>query len=99
MGIEYRGVVVVGYDYDEAFAIAQKIGVENLDELDFDIFQPAYDAPAEYSIYGVRLAKSGTYDYAEIDLKALDIKAYTIINEYEETYGIRPRVWLMSQGY
>lgn len=98
MSIEYRGVIVIGYNYDEAFDIATKMGLETLHRLPFDMYQPSYDAPVEYSIFGTSLVKSGDYDYTWFDPEDMDNTAKGLSDEYEENFGIRPKVYLMAQG-
>ena len=99
MGIEYRGVIVIGYDYDEASQIAETLGLDDVDELSFDMFQPGYDAPSGESIFGTELVKSGDYDYTWFDPEDVDNTSRIITDEYEAKYGIRPKVYLMAQGW
>lgn len=99
MGVEYRGAIVIGYDYDEALQIAQTLGLDDVEDLQFEMFAPSYDGPPEYSIFGQYLAKSGDYDYIEFDTEDVDNTAKVLADEYEANFGIRPRVYLMAQGW
>lgn len=99
MGVEYRGAIVLGYEYDEACKIAETLGLDDVEELQFEAFAPSYDGALQDSIFGESLEKSGDYDYVEFDTEDVDNTAKVLADEYEANFGIRPRVYLMAQGW
>lgn len=99
MGVEYKGAIVVGYTYDEALQIAEGLGLEAVGDLAFDMYSPSYDGDEDESIFGQRIEKTWAYMYNEIDLEDLDNTAKVLSDEWEGNFGVRPKVYLMAQGY
>lgn len=99
MSVEYRGAIIVGYTYDEAAQIAEELGLEEVGELAFDMYSPSYDGDEGESIFGERIASSSSYSYTTIDTEDLDNTVKVLTEQYEAHFGIRPSVYLMTQGY
>lgn len=99
MGVEYKGAIVLGYDYDTAVVIAEDLGLEEVGDLAFDMYSPSYDGTEDESIFGQRIETTWAYMYNEINLEDLDNTVRVMSDEWEANFGVRPKVYLMAQGY
>lgn len=104
MGIEYRGVLCVGYDWDELeelmdyFPINESLDYyEWIEENDLSSFSPYYDADKEDCIYGIEVVGSDDYSYFEVGEK-LDQKIEHFVQKYIEKFSKRPKVYIMAYG-
>lgn len=109
MGIEYRGVVVLGYTYREVRD--EKERLQNLEIIDqgisvtefaeehgLDRFAPYYDAGCGDCIFGTEVC--GTYDYS-VSLIDLNDIAETVLSETPELVSsirAEPNLYLMAAG-
>jgi hypothetical protein len=108
MGIEYRGVIVVGYDWDEVNQVYDAAGEANpdqeLDLYDFceerglESFSPYYDADQYDCIHGLKVTGSQDYSYADIDLELVQAKVKVLKAELLNEFGVEAGVYIMAQG-
>lgn len=105
MGIEYRGVIVVGYDWDEVNKIYDAVNTyEELDLYDFceerglESFSPYYDADQSDCIHGLKVTGSQDYSYADIDLELVHAKVKLLKAELLDEFGVEAGVYIMAQG-
>jgi hypothetical protein len=86
MGVDYQAVLVVGLDRDE-FA---EQDTEDLYDKGLSFYSTYYDG--SYGIVGIPVAKSGVYDYREVEddltLKIIDAKNkfFEITKKYGKLY-------------
>jgi len=102
MGISYRGVIVVGYTYDQAHKLYE------LDEQAHDFGDwadseglercgPYYDADSDDCIYCVVVANTNSYSVEELD-GDLPERIGTTQVELTQKYSEQPGVYLMAEG-
>lgn len=102
MGIEYRGMLCVGYTYDhlselEGFSEDDRDCYEFCEDKGLNYFSPYYDADSTTCIYGKEVIRSQGYSYTEID------KVDELISEAKDKmskeFGIVPKAYLMAHGW
>jgi len=105
MGIEYRGVIVVGYDWDELNQVYDAADPDQeLDLYDFceerglESFSPYYDADSSDCIHGLKVTGSQDYSYADIDLELIQAKVKLLKAELLNEFGVEAGVYIMAQG-
>ncbi|MNC06474.1 hypothetical protein D3C75_539870 [compost metagenome] len=113
MSIEYRGVLVLGYEYDEMQEILNTgnyqgaFDDEHWDHMDdqekreylsLDSFSPYYDGGSDDSIHGWRVVRSPDYYYAEVFQSTLD-GIPDKVKTMTATYGVVPKLYIMSEGH
>lgn len=110
MGVEYRGVLVVGYDYDELQTVIDK-NLNRFEGVDIDElstreqaeflgmgkYSPYYDADMDDCIYGWSIARSDDYSAARVRLKDLQGMEGTIQGMMDE-FGLMPDIYIMAEG-
>ena len=109
MGITYRGVLVVGYDYEEfeeiynQFKIDNKTEAEDLyefwEEMSFERFSPYYDADDGDCIYGKEVATSPDYSVRELSAENLNNNIFAAEEVLEDSTGFAPRLYIMANGW
>lgn len=102
MGIEYRGVVCVGYNHDQLENMMEEIGYEEgtcefYESNDLESLSPYYDADPEDCIYGLVAFKSS--DYWMVEVSDVDAKIKEIQNKLLKQFGIQPKAYLMAHGW
>lgn len=104
MGIEYRGVICVGYDYDEAMEILNNANYEGdlydfCEELGITSYSPYFDAPYEDCIFGEEVESSG--DYCFTNISNVDQKIEEAIEKLNKKLqvSIRAKAYLMAHGW
>lgn len=102
MGIEYRGVVCVGYNHEQMENLMEEVEYEEgvyefYDSHNLESFSPYYDADSEDCIYGVVVAKSGDYQHKEVS--GLDSKIVEAQAKLLKQFGIQPKAYLMAHGW
>lgn len=110
MGVEYRGVLVVGYDQDELNNLVEinphvfeGVDVEDLSSREkaeafgFQSYSPYYDADMADRIYGWTIARSDDYSATRVRIKDLQGVEGTIQNMTDE-HGLIPSVYIMAEG-
>ena len=109
MGVEYRGLICVGYDYDQVEALYEEclddsgdLKYENLYEFcegeGLESFSPYYDADREDCIYGSSIVASNDYSYKELDME-LDSSIAHELRDLYERFTMTPKAYLMAQGW
>lgn len=70
MGVEYRGVICVGYDYDEITEIIDDRYDGDIydfcEEVGISVFSPYFDAEYQDCIFGYKVFSSDDYCYEVI---------------------------------
>jgi hypothetical protein len=103
MGIEYRGVICVGYTLEEIedlpnYCSDDEHGVyEFCEDKGLDSFSPYYDADAEHCIYGRKILKTESYSYTEVE--NLDELIAEAKDNLEKEFGVVPKAYLMAHGW
>lgn len=102
MGIDYRGVVCVGYNYDQMENLMEEVEyTEGISEFyesqNLNPFSPYYDAGSDDCIYGLAVAKTGDYQYLEVS--ELDVKIAEAQDKLLKQFGIQPKAYLMAHGW
>jgi hypothetical protein len=99
MGVEYRGQLCIGYNYDQMLQIVEEFGSGgDYADLGFEMFSPYYDADKEDSIFGYSIARSGVYDYRSVDdskLAEITIRKQMLYHKFL----ITPQTYIMAEGY
>lgn len=104
MGVEYRGVLIVGYTHSQIESMVEAIDPEAdlmdfVEEADLDYAGPYYDACRTDCIFGRIVAKSGTYSTRELDAFALDELITAVFDELTAEWGVTPKLYIMAEGY
>lgn len=111
MGIEYRGVLCVGYTYEEVSDLYEKCEdangdykYENIYEFcegeGLESFSPYYDADKEDCIYGKGAVVGSCYSYKEIsDPLELGSNIAYQIRDMQEEFTIEPKAYIMAHGW
>lgn len=102
MGIEYRGVVCVGYNHDQVENLMEEVDYEEgvyefYESHNLESFSPYYDADYEDCIYGLAVAKSGDYQYSEVS--GMDARIVQVQDKLLKQFGIQPKAYLMAHGW
>ena len=102
MGIEYRGVVCVGYNHDQIENLMGEVEYEEgvcefYESNALESFSPYYDADREDCIYGLIAFKSG--DYWMVEVSDVDNKIKELQGKLLKQFGIQPTAYLMAQGW
>ncbi|MNQ24617.1 hypothetical protein D3C85_378160 [compost metagenome] len=103
MGISYRGVLCVGYTYDQALELMgenQENVYDWIEDNGLESHSPHYDADSEDCIYGYTVFRSGEYSYNKIpDDIELRIKYFKdqLISEYGDS--VMPEAYIMAHGW
>lgn len=102
MGVEYRGVVCVGYNHDQMENLMEEVEyqdglMEFYESHNLNSFSPYYDADYEDCIYGLVVAKTDDYQYVEVS--GLDAKIVEIQEKLLKQFGIQPKAYLMAHGW
>lgn len=110
MGIEYRGVLCVGYTYEQAQALYEKYENEKeglTDCVEFYVFceqqgltsfSPYYDADKEHCIYGDEIESSDDYCYAQVG-KGLDERIKAVSDRLSKEFFLEPKAYIMAHGW
>lgn len=109
MGIEYRGVLCVGYTYEQAQALYEECEDENGDykyENFYDFceaegltsFSPYYDADKSACIYGDEIESSDDYCYAVVD-KGVDERIKAVSDRLSKEFFLEPKAYIMAHGW
>lgn len=109
MGVEYRGVLCVGYTYKEAEQLYESCEDENGDykyedfydfceEEELTSYSPYYDASKEHCIYGDAIESSGDYSY-EVVSDELDERIRSAAYSLKERFGVMPKTYIMAHGW
>lgn len=110
MSTEYRGVIVVGYeklDIEDTLAgfPGSRLGWENYDfgdrcdALDLERFSPYVDADCEDCVFGYPVFECRGYQHSVISLSAQEAKAQQLVVDLENKFGVKPKIYLMAQGW
>ena len=100
MGVEYRGVICVGYTLEEIenlpnYASDEENGVyEFCEDKGLDSF---YDADSEYCIYGRKVEASPDYGIKEV--ANLDELIAEAKDNLTKEFGVVPKAYLMAYGW
>lgn len=108
MGVEYRGVLCVGYTYDQVKDLYEKCEDENGDYKYENIYEfcegesltsysPYYDADAEDYIYGDQVESSNDYCYALVG-DNVDQRIKEVSDRLEKEFFIKPQPYIMAHG-
>ena len=108
MGVEYRGVLCVGYTYNQVKDLYEKCEDENGDYKYENIYEfcegegltsysPYYDADKEYCIYGEEVVSSDVYCYEVVGI-GLDLMILKITNKFEKEFFVKPETYIMAHG-
>lgn len=112
MSVNYRGLLILGYEWDTVQEIlpgANYQGAfedehwddmdtqEKLEYLNLNGHACCYDGGRDESIFGWKVARSGTYDYREVS--ASDIEGIQSMSvAMTATYGVVPKLYIMAEG-
>jgi hypothetical protein len=104
LGVEYRGVMIVGYTHDQMEDIVEAIDpdaslMDFVEEADLDYSGPYYDACRTDCIFGKIVAKSGTYSTREVDARALDLGIQNAVADLTSEWGVEPKLYIMAEGF
>lgn len=111
MGVEYRGVLCVGYTYEQAQALYEECEDENgdykyenfyefCDAEGLTSFSPYYDADSDDCIYGQAIVESGCYSYEEIPDPAETGSNITHqIRDLHKQFSVEPKAYIMAHGW
>lgn len=103
MGVEYRGVICVGYTLEEIesfpnYATDEEHGVyEFCENLGLEQFAPFYDDDVENCIYGREVVASP--DYFHTVVGNLDELIAEAKDNLSKEFGVVPKAYLMAQGW
>lgn len=100
MGVEYRGVICVGYDYNQLTEIEGFYDgnfYEFCEDKGLNSFSPYYDADSADCIYGRVVAASPDYGFKEIG--NLDELIAEAIDNLTKEFGVIPKAYLMADGW
>ena len=108
MGVEYRGVLCVGYTYDQVKDLYEKCEDENGDYKYENIYEfcegegltsysPYFDADAEDCIYGDQVESSNDYCYALVG-DNVDQRIKEVSDRLEKEFFIKPQPYIMAHG-
>lgn len=104
MGVEYRGVICVGYTLEEIESFPNYASDEEQSVYEFcedkglDSFGPYYDADSEDCIYGRKVVRAESYSSAEVPSNLDELIAEAKDNLSKE-FGVVPKAYLMAQGW
>ena len=109
MGVEYRGVICVGYTYEEVEQLYEvclddngDYKYENLYEFcegeGLTSYSPHYDADADYCIYGDEVTSSPDYHYSVVGI-GLDESIKQVSDTLEATWKVKPKTYIMAHGW
>lgn len=104
MGVEYRGVMIVGYTHSQMEDMVEAIDpdadlMDFVEEADLDYAGPYYDACRTDCIFGRVVAKSGTYSTREVNAENLEANIRYVTDELAAEWGIRPKLYIMAEGF
>lgn len=95
MGIEYSAKLVVGLPYDEFSEFFSDDVAGDCEEKGLEYVSPYYDAPSEHWVIGVKVAKTGDYDWTYVDVDQHK-KAH---DRFTEITGLTGKLILSPHGY
>lgn len=102
MGIEYQGVLCVGYTYEQAQEIFDYSGWTDFDdwveETGMESFSPYFDADREDCIYGLTVASGSSYT-AVLLSGSLDTVIDQLTQRLYAVYEEMPATCLMARGW
>lgn len=104
MGVEYRGVICVGYTHEEIESLPNYASDEEYSVYEFcedkglDSFGPYYDADSEDCIYGRKVVRAESYSSAEVPSNLDELIAEAKDNLAKE-FGVVPKAYLMAEGW
>lgn len=105
MGIEYRGMLCVGYTYAQAVELYENHESEDYEDFyefcegeGLDSFSPYYDADREDCIFGYEVAASRDYSVSEVII-SLDDKIEKLSDELDEKFFKKPSAYIMAHGW
>lgn len=114
MGVEYRGVIIVGYTREEFEQCIENVNWDqyfNVDDyevpdfhdavefLSIDQAGPYYDADTSDCIFGDIVKRSGTYAVRELDARELLEGIAACTAELQRQFGLTPKLYLMAEGF
>lgn len=98
MGIEYRGQLCVGYNYDQMTQVVEEFGNGgDYEELGFERFSPYFDADSDDCIYGYSIARSDDYSYNNVSQEQLD-SIEGVKRAMYLKFLITPHLYIMAEG-
>lgn len=109
MGVEYRGVLCVGYTYEQAQALYEECEDENGDykyenfyefceQEGLTSFSPYYDADRGACIYGDEIESSDDYSVAVVG-KGLDERIKAVSDRLSKEFFLEPKAYIMAHGW
>ena len=104
MGVEYRGVLCVGYTFTELEELMDEypIDVDSIyewcEQNDIQSYSPYYDADVDHCIYGHEVAGSDDYNYAEVQ-PGLDEKILSVQSKLMKQFGKASKAYIMANGW
>lgn len=109
MGVEYRGVLCVGYTYEEVSDLYEKCEdatgdykYENIYEFcegeGLTSYSPYYDADKASCIYGEEVESSDDYRYSECE-KNIDGRVQEVCDRLEKEFFVKPKTYIMAHGW
>lgn len=109
MGVEYRGVLCVGYTYEQAQALYEEClddgGNFKYDDIyDFcegvglTSYSPYFDADVEDCIYGDEVEASNDYNYAVVG-ENVDQRIKEVRERLKKEFLITPKAYIMAHGW
>lgn len=104
MGVEYRGVMIVGYTHSQVEDMVEAIDpdadlMDFVEEADLDYAGPYYDACRTDCIFGAVVAKSSTYSTREINPDELNARITHAMDVLHTEHGVRPKLYIMAEGF
>ena len=109
MGVEYRGVLCVGYTYEQVKELYENCEDENGDYRYDDIYQfcdeegltsfsPYYYADKSACIYGDEIESSDDYCYAVVG-GGLDERIRAVSDRLRREFSMEPKAYIMAHGW
>lgn len=95
MGVEYSAKLIVGLPCDEFGDFFSDDIVGDCEEKGLEYASPYYDAPPRHWVIGVRVAKSGDYDWNYVDVK----KHKDAHDQFTKVTGLVGKLILSTHGY
>jgi hypothetical protein len=101
MGINYQAILFVGAGVDE-LCKHLNVTADDIQDMDFEIVQPYYDAPMSESFAGIPIAQSPRYFAYKLDeheTQSISTHISDAVAEFESRFKFKASLFISPQSY